>query len=155
MIYSFHSKSVKESMHFGAKLAHFLTPGSVVGFQGELGSGKTTLVQGIAEGFGIPRHDVKSPTFVIFHVYNGKFPVYHFDLYRLEHEKELGAIGFEEFTSDPKTVSLIEWIEKAGTFQPDDLILIHLRTKSPTEREFKLEAQGRRSKKILQKFIKK
>lgn len=155
MMRAFYSNSVKESLRFGSRLARFLAPGSVVGFQGDLGSGKTTLIQGIAEGLGIPKQDVKSPTFVIFHVYNGEFPVYHFDLYRLEEAKELSSIGFEEFTSDPKAVSLVEWIEKAGLLQPEDLLIIHLRTVSPTQREFKLEARGLKAKKILQEFTKK
>ncbi len=155
MKHSFRSKSVEETIRFGSKLGRALTPGTVLGLKGGLGSGKTTLIQGISEGLGVQRKEVKSPTFVIFHIYKGLFPVYHFDLYRLEKEEELAAIGFEEFVSDPAVISLVEWAEKARALLPDDVILIHLHIKGPEEREFALEATGPKSKAIIQKFLKK
>lgn len=79
-----------------------------------MGSGKTTFVKGIALGLGLKKADeVKSPTFVLMHVYPTKIPLYHFDLYRLEGDKDYRAIGLEEFINHPAAISCIEWADKA------------------------------------------
>lgn len=110
---SFASHSASETIACGRKLARRLAPGTVVALTGDLGSGKTTLVKGIASGLGVrDRRQVHSPTFVIFHIYKGRFPLYHFDLYRLEKESDLDAIGIDEFLSDPSAVSVIEWADR-------------------------------------------
>jgi len=109
----FASHSAAETIACGRKLARRLVPGTVVALTGNLGSGKTTLVKGIASGLGVgDRRQVHSPTFVIFHIYKGRFPLYHFDLYRLERESDLDAIGVDEFLSDPTAVSVIEWADR-------------------------------------------
>ena len=153
--FSFHSGSPTETIKFGSRLSKYFLPGTVVALKGGLGSGKTTLIQGMAKGLGVAKQEVKSPTFVIFHVYNGKFPVYHFDLYRLENPKELEAIGFDEFVSDAGAISFIEWANHAGSNLPDDLLTVHLKDMGESHREFKMEAQGVRSQKILKAFSKK
>lgn len=145
----FLSESPQETIAFGAKLAKCLRPGMVVGLVGGLGSGKTTLIQGIASGLGVQRKEVKSPTFVIFHIYKGRFPVYHFDLYRLEKTKELEVIGFDEFVSDPEAVALIEWAERGESLIPADYLEVRLKHKGEAKREFKIAAHGPKSQQIL------
>ncbi len=148
------SNSKNETIRFGKRLAKSLKPGSVVAFVGNLGSGKTTWIQGLASGLGAEQSDVKSPTFVLFHIYKAEFPVYHFDLYRLEHPGELDAIGFDEFVGDKNSVSFVEWADRAKKELPKDCLTIKLADKGGDRREFHLSAGGPESKKILEQFKK-
>ena len=131
------SKSAAETIQFGRKLGETLTPGTVVGLVGDLGSGKTTMVKGIALGLGVRnKRQVHSPTFVIFHIYKGRIPLYHFDLYRLEREADLDAVGFDEFLSDPNAVSVIEWADRIPSVLSRCHKQIDLRLQSEKERVF-------------------
>lgn len=153
MKYSFHSHSARDTVGFGKELGRRLTAGAVVALTGELGSGKTTLIKGFAEGLGIPSRNVKSPTFVILHIYKAKFPVYHFDLYRMERASELEAVGFEEFLRDPQALSVIEWADRATAFLPKDRIDIRLRDGGGDCRVLLLEARGVKSSHILRSCV--
>ncbi|MDP3919695.1 MAG: tRNA (adenosine(37)-N6)-threonylcarbamoyltransferase complex ATPase subunit type 1 TsaE [Candidatus Omnitrophota bacterium] len=104
----------------GKKFATTLKPGSIVRLEGDLGAGKTTFVKGMALGLGAKSEDdVKSPTFVIMHIYfKTRIPIYHFDLYRLKSEEDLLAIGFEDFLYDRSAIICIEWAEKAEKVLP-------------------------------------
>jgi len=112
------SKSVEETLSIGERLARRLKKGDFVALIGDLGSGKTVLTKGIAKGLGVrnPRY-VNSPTFVIIKEYKGKLPLYHFDLYRLDHPGMLDAGNFEEyFYGDGITV--VEWADKIRGLLP-------------------------------------
>jgi tRNA threonylcarbamoyladenosine biosynthesis protein TsaE len=110
-----HSES--ETAAQGEKLAPRLTRGDVVAVYGELGSGKTHLIQGICRGLGVKDH-VVSPTFTIVNEYAaGGRSVYHFDLYRVASLREIVDIGFEEYI-DGEGICLIEWAEKAAPLLP-------------------------------------
>ena len=116
---TFISKSKRETIEFARKFAAALKPGSVIALDGDLGSGKTTFIKGLALGLGLKEEDeVKSPTFAIMHLYEADVPLYHFDLYRLESDKEIAAIGFEEILENKNIVICIEWAERAKTFLP-------------------------------------
>ncbi len=149
----FCSKSPGETVRFGCRLGKKLSSGTVVALTGNLGSGKTTLIQGLAKGLGVSKGTVKSPTFVLFHIYKGRIPVYHFDLYRLGKSAELEDIGFSEFVSDGKAVSVIEWAERARALLPKDLLTIHLKDTGENTRELRLKAVGLKSQKILKEFL--
>jgi len=105
----------------------------VIGLEGELGSGKTTFIQGIAEELGI-KELVNSPTFVIFKKYaikkqvlSFKFQVskfYHFDCYRINSEKDILDLGFKEIISQPENLVVVEWAEKIGKIMPKDCLRI-------------------------------
>ena len=114
----FISKSVKETLSIGEKLAKRLKRGDFVALVGDLGSGKTVLTKGLAKGLGVKNHRyVNSPTFVIIKEYKGKLPLYHFDLYRLDHPGMLDAENFEEyFYGDGVTV--VEWADKIKGLLP-------------------------------------
>jgi len=111
--------SAHGTIKFAKGFAADLEPGRVLCLEGQLGSGKTTFVKGLAEGLGLKRPEqVKSPTFVLMHVYKSKTPLYHFDCYRLNSLEELENIGFQDFINDPRAISCVEWAEKAKAFLP-------------------------------------
>ena len=105
--------SLEELNAWGEALGARLTPGAVVTLQGELGTGKTTLVQAICRGYGV-HEPVTSPTFALVHEYRApRSAVRHLDLFRLEQPRELANIGWEDaFTAG--ALVLIEWPERAG-----------------------------------------
>ena len=120
--------SADETIERGRLIAKSLRPGSVVALEGDLGSGKTTFLKGLAMGLGLRNPDeVKSPTFVLMHLYEAQVPIYHFDLYRLNGIKDLEAIGFEEFIHDRRAVVCIEWAEKAKPLLPSSTLFVHFR----------------------------
>ncbi len=139
------SSSERETVRLGKRIGRLLKGGMTIGLVGNLGSGKTTLIKGIASGVGVPTQDVKSPTFVLFHVYKGKFPVYHFDLYRLSNQSDLEMIGFNEFANDPKTISVVEWAEKGLALFPRDHLMIELADEGSNCRKITVRASGQQS----------
>ncbi len=132
------SNSPEETIAIGVKLAKSLKKGSVVALIGDLGSGKTVLTKGIAEGLGVknPRY-VNSPTFVIIKEYKGKLPLYHFDLYRLNKSTILDAESYEEyFYGDGVTV--IEWADKIRGLLPAKRIEIRLKVIRENKRKIEI-----------------
>jgi len=133
------TRSPAETEAVGRRLAGFLEKGDVVGFFGELGSGKTTMIKGIGGGLEVGEV-VKSPSFVIVTHYRGRLPVYHIDLYRLGRptavmEQEL----LEYFYSDG--ICLIEWADRALGILPDRAIRITLKVLGSTERKIDIDAK--------------
>lgn len=115
----------EETKRFGHQLASHLKPGSVVALFGDLGTGKTSLTKYIGQGLGI-KELITSPTFTVIQEYrNGKLPLYHFDVYRLQDENELFDLGYEEFFYG-QGVTVIEWAEKIKGLLPSDAISIHI-----------------------------
>lgn len=110
--------SEKETIEFGKKIAAHLKKGDIIILTGDLGSGKTKLTEGILTYFGL-QDEISSPTFTIVNEYETeKFPIYHFDVYRLEDEDEFLAIGGEEYFE--KGVSIIEWGEMIENILPQN-----------------------------------
>jgi len=131
------TSSSEETKRLGDKLARMLSPGDVVAFFGSLGSGKTTLIQGICRGLGVKGY-VRSPCFVIINEYIGKLKVYHFDLFRLDNKEELFGLGYEEYFFG-NGVCLVEWAEKAEELLPKERIEINLKIISEKKREIKVK----------------
>ncbi|MBQ7036521.1 MAG: tRNA (adenosine(37)-N6)-threonylcarbamoyltransferase complex ATPase subunit type 1 TsaE [Clostridia bacterium] len=100
------TKSVEETEALGEKLAKENPAPCIFCMTGDLGAGKTAMTRGIARGYGYSGR-VSSPTFTIMHIYEGDTTVHHFDLYRIEDEEELDAIGFDSFLAEG--ISVIEW----------------------------------------------
>lgn len=122
------TSSAEETLAFGEKLgASFKNELYIVTLQGELGAGKTLLTKGIAKGLGVPDwYYLNSPTFTLINEYQGRLPLYHFDLYRLSDIDELFELGFNDYLAGPG-VLVIEWPEKASTLLPsENLINIRL-----------------------------
>lgn len=131
----FVSRSPEETESWGARLARRLKPPRVVGLVGELGSGKTRLVKGIARGLKISRKNVvSSPSFTLINEYEGKYPIHHFDLYRIETPEEFCGLGYEDYFYG-NGITLVEWAERIKPLLPKDSIWIHLKVKGPTDRE--------------------
>ena len=120
----FESTSEKETKELGIKLSNVITKGSVISLRGSLGAGKTVFAKGFAEGLGISEAIV-SPTFTLVQEYDGKFKMYHLDLYRLSGEDEFESMGGEDFLY-PDGVTLIEWSEKIEDMLPDTTIYINI-----------------------------
>lgn len=116
-------KTEEETKEFGKTLSESLMPGDVIALIGDLGTGKTTLTKYIAEGLGVIEN-VNSPTFVIVKSYDGRLPLHHFDVYRLNEEESdmesaLYSIGFDEYVYGDG-VSVIEWADLIYDFLPED-----------------------------------
>lgn len=120
-----------------------LLPGDVIALSGDLGAGKTQLVQGVARGLGV-EDPVTSPTFTVMAVHSGSLSLYHFDLYRLEREAELEDIGFYE-TLEADGVSMIEWGDRFPSALSDDHLLVTVHRIGDERRLFELAPSGPRS----------
>ncbi|MBU0502413.1 MAG: tRNA (adenosine(37)-N6)-threonylcarbamoyltransferase complex ATPase subunit type 1 TsaE [bacterium] len=123
----------EETKKLGRKIGQKLKPNDVVCLTGELGAGKTTLIQGIAAGLGI-RDYVTSPTFIIINEYQGRLPFFHFDLYRLNDVAEIEDLGVEEYFTRGG-VCVIEWAEKLGALKPKNCQEIKIEIVSDNERK--------------------
>ena len=135
----------------GRRLATVLFPGAVIGLVGQLGAGKTRLVQAIAEGLDIadPRA-VSSPTFVLIQEYNARLPIYHFDAYRLHSEAEFFDLGAHEYFQD-RGVCLVEWADRVMGCMPAELLVVHIQVTGPSSRRFVMEAFGERYHELVRK----
>jgi tRNA threonylcarbamoyladenosine biosynthesis protein TsaE len=129
------TKSSEETIELGRKIGEVLKPGDILGFYGELGSGKTTMIKGIAMGLGVKEENlVKSPSFIMINEYKGRFPIYHIDLYRIKNTGEILSIGLDDYLYSDG-VCLIEWAEKAEGDLPENLIKVELEVVKPEERK--------------------
>lgn len=113
------TRSSRETFELGRELGEKAVPGEIYTLTGDLGTGKTVFAQGFAEGLGI-REYVNSPTFTILQVYeDGRLPMYHFDVYRIEEPEEMEEIGYEDYFFS-EGVTLIEWADMIEELIPED-----------------------------------
>jgi len=113
---TFFSHSEADTERFGRELAMHLSPGTLVALDGELGAGKTLLAAAIAEGCGVPRTAVQSPTYVLMRPYlTGKIPIYHWDFYRIASADELLTADFQEILFERRSLVLVEWASLFST----------------------------------------
>jgi tRNA threonylcarbamoyladenosine biosynthesis protein TsaE len=140
-MYELISQSAKETQELGAVLGRMAQPGWVMGLDGDLGAGKTTLVQGVVAGAGGDPDRVTSPTFGLMHEYSARLPIYHFDLYRLESTADVLNIGFEEFVYGDG-LALIEWLDRFEDLVPTRCLRIRLETLTLESRRLTLEPLG-------------
>ncbi|NLM52267.1 MAG: tRNA (adenosine(37)-N6)-threonylcarbamoyltransferase complex ATPase subunit type 1 TsaE [Firmicutes bacterium] len=132
--------SEAETEALGKALGELLFPGAVILVNGDLGAGKTAFARGVARGLKISA-PITSPTFTLLHVYQGKIPFYHFDLYRLDDVEELYEIGMEEYLLG-EGVSLFEWAEKFCEIFPLEKLVVTIVATGPTTRLFTFSAQS-------------
>jgi len=145
-------RSATDTEELGRFIGRSLRGGEVLALYGELGTGKTTLVRGIATGLGVPSHIVNSPTFVLIHEYQGRVPFAHADLYRIQAQPELQHIGLSDYL-DGQTVVAIEWADK-GLFElPDDRLEVHLSHRSARTRQVVLRARGTAMRGLLARVL--
>ena len=120
----FVSHSAEETERFGKALAQELRAGDVLAFTGSLGMGKTAFTRGLARGLGC-RGRVTSPTFTIVNEYEGKTPLFHFDMYRLGSSDELFDIGWDDYLARGG-VCAVEWSERVSDALPGDTIFVDI-----------------------------
>ncbi|HEU5004429.1 MAG TPA: tRNA (adenosine(37)-N6)-threonylcarbamoyltransferase complex ATPase subunit type 1 TsaE [Actinomycetota bacterium] len=120
------SGSPEQTRRLAMSLSPLLHPGDVVALGGDLGAGKTTFVQGLAAGLGIPDR-VTSPTFILMREYlGGRYPLIHMDVYRLERMQEVVDLGYDEFL-DPGHIVVVEWGDMVEPLLPKEHLSIHMR----------------------------
>ena len=136
------TKTPEETMQIGEKIGKKVSIGDIICLFGDLGAGKTTFVKGLAKGLKYNIKKVTSPTFVLMNIYEGRLPVYHFDLYRIEENAELVMIGYDEFLYGDG-VAVIEWAERLNTLMPKERLDIELTHKKPEGRMIKMTAKGK------------
>ena len=132
----------------GHALADALPPGTTVALCGTLGAGKTRLVQAIAEGLGVNRREVVSPTFVLIQEHHGRRTIYHIDAYRLRDDDEFQQLGPDEYFESDGLV-LIEWADRVESSLPRDYIEIRIEVTGIESRRFEIRAMGRRYEEVL------
>jgi tRNA threonylcarbamoyladenosine biosynthesis protein TsaE len=138
------TSSPEETRILGASLAPLLVPGDVLSLNGDLGAGKTVFVQGLASALGVEAR-VTSPTFTLIHEYDGRYPIRHLDVYRLDHFQEVLDLGFEELL-DPASILVVEWGEAVAPLLPRRFLEVELR-RAPdldeeTRRDVRFKARG-------------
>ena len=134
----FITESFEETRSLGENFARKIRNGDFLAFYGNLGSGKTTFIQGLAKGLGIKRRII-SPTFIIVRSYKlqkGNF--YHIDLYRIHNLYDLSTLGMDEITEDSKSIIALEWAEKMDTFIPQKRIDIIFDNLGEDKRKIKI-----------------
>ncbi len=130
------TRSAEETFELARKMAAGFEGTEVVLLIGELGAGKTVFAKGIAAGAGVTDPGrVTSPSFTLVNVYEGRHPVYHIDLYRLEREAEIADLGWEDMLG--RGIVVVEWAEKM-TF-PVDGIVVRIETSGDDERRITIE----------------
>lgn len=153
-MFQFKTSSPEETYAFGQKLADKIKQGIVFCLEGDLGAGKTLLVQGLAKALHVT-DEVTSPTFAIMNVYQGDYTMYHFDLYRLEAEHELEDIGFYEYSEMEDTVIVIEWPDRFPDALPNDYIGLKIdRGTIENERTITISQQGKKNQKFYEELEK-
>lgn len=137
-----------DTARLGAALAAALRAGDVIALNGDLGAGKTRLVQAVAAALGDVRQAVNSPTFVLIHEYDGRVPLYHVDAYRLRDSDEFLSIGGDEVLAGDR-VCFIEWADRIADVVPSDHLRIDITPTGEAHRLFHLSATGPRSCELL------
>jgi tRNA threonylcarbamoyl adenosine modification protein YjeE len=134
-------KNPADTAALGARIAASLAPGDVVALEGDLGAGKTALARAVLEALGLSE-TVPSPTFTLVQRYElPRLAVSHFDLYRVEDERELDELGLEDALMDG--AALIEWPERAGSRLPGNALHVQLDIVGETARRARLSGPAR------------
>lgn len=121
---TFTTTSAEETVELGKKIGSFLKKGDIIAMQGTLAAGKTTITKGIAQALGI-NETITSPTFCLISEYEGKMPLYHMDVYRLDGAEDFANLGTEDMLYG-EGVSIIEWSEKIMEELPNKTIILKL-----------------------------
>lgn len=145
------TESEEATSRLGRQLAQALVPGAVLALSGNLGAGKTRLVQAIASALDVPTELVNSPTFTLIQEYPGRIPLRHCDTYRLRDPDEFQDLGLDELLATDG-IALIEWADRVAHLLPRDLLRIDITILSPTSRQFEITATGKTSQQMLTHF---
>lgn len=133
------SRSPEETEILGKQLGSVLQGGSILCLTGDLGTGKTTLTKSVAKALEVTEY-VTSPSYTIVNEYEGRLPVYHFDVYRINEIEELYEIGYEEYFFG-HGVTIIEWASMIMELLPEDAIYVEIERVDEFERKFTIKAE--------------
>jgi len=134
------TRSAEETAEFGRELTKHVQPPCLILLEGELGSGKTTLVKGLVAGLGVAREEeVTSPSFTLVHEYGRERKVYHVDLFRIEGAQDLASLGLDDLFEENATV-IIEWGERISDNAPRLQWRIRLEYVTSEERRITVES---------------
>ncbi|MFT4416898.1 tRNA (adenosine(37)-N6)-threonylcarbamoyltransferase complex ATPase subunit type 1 TsaE [Fredinandcohnia humi] len=147
--YELVTNTPEETFHFSNRLAERLQPGDVLTLEGDLGAGKTTFTKGLAKGLGITR-TVNSPTFTIIKEYQGRLPLYHMDVYRLENSEE--DLGFDEYF-DGEGVTVVEWAHLIKEQLPKNRLIISIKHIGDTMRKITVQPLGERYEQLCEELF--
>mgnify|MGYP002732927809 CR=1 FL=1 len=138
----YHTDSAAQTRALGGELSRCLKAGDVVLLNGDMGAGKSEFARGMARGLGVT-DAVPSPSFTVMNAYpDAAIPLYHFDFYRIEDEKEIYEIGLDEQIGGDG-VALIEWYERAESCLPPDAIKVSIRVENENGRAITFGRIGR------------
>jgi tRNA threonylcarbamoyladenosine biosynthesis protein TsaE len=144
-----HTKSTSETIRIGKSIGSLLMPGDVVALVGELGTGKTQFIKGLAVGVGVGKPTyISSPSFTLINEYAGKVPFYHIDLFRLKSEKEAEELGLEEYFQGGG-ITAIEWADKIPSFLPQEMLWIHICYTGKHTRSIEMVGKGKRYEQLI------
>lgn len=141
---------VTGTRRMGQVLAPLVGPGDVVLLSGDLGAGKTVLAKGLAEGLGVVE-PITSPTFNILLVHQGRIPLHHFDLYRLDAAEQLEDVDYFG-TLEAGGVSLVEWGDRFGEADPEERVAVRITIEGDKERVLAVEGRGRRGAQLAEEW---
>ena len=141
------SHSPEQTQKLGVSIGELALPGDIYLLVGNLGTGKTCLTQGIAWGLNIKEYTM-SPSFVIVRELHGRLPLYHIDLYRLDHIEEIADLGLDDYFYG-NGICVVEWAEKGLSILPPEHLMIQISFLSDTERSFQLKPSGKRYLKLV------
>jgi len=144
------TKSPEETKNLGKEVSKLAKPGDLFAFYGELGAGKTCFIQGISRGLEVKDY-VTSPSFTIINEYQGKIPIFHFDLFRLNNAEEILELGYEEYFYG-EGLTVIEWAEKIGQLLPKEHLKIDIKFKDRYKRAITFIPQGDRFNNFLEEL---
>lgn len=145
------SDRTESTLALGEWIGKEAVGGEVLALIGPLGAGKTRFVQGLAKGLEVAERYITSPTFILLQSYEGRLPLYHIDLYRIEKEVEMEPLGLDEFL-EGKGVSAVEWADKALSALPPSRLTITFRYAGEEQRELHLRATGAPYREWLRKI---
>lgn len=151
-IFTIITSSPDETRRLGEIIGGLMTGGELVAIDGELGSGKTVFVKGLACGLGIKDKDVSSPTFVFVREYKGRLTLYHADLYRINRASDVEDLGLFDFIGG-EGIMACEWADKAGGLLPDNRIDIEMIYMDNDNRKIALKGSAGAHEKILRDGI--
>lgn len=146
----YHSASPEQTLALGEAVGRLADAGDVIALVGELGTGKTLLVSGLALGLDVdPTTYVSSPTFTIMHRYRGRLSLYHIDLYRIETPEAFASLGLDEYL-EGDGVAAIEWAEHGWGMLPKEMLWFRLRYTGSDTRAIEIVPVGDRYMRLVQ-----
>jgi tRNA threonylcarbamoyladenosine biosynthesis protein TsaE len=144
------TRSPRQTMSWGSRLGRLLKGGEIIALIGELGAGKTCFVRGVTQGLEVGKGAwIRSPSFTLINEYQGRLPVYHIDLYRVESRAQLEGLNLREYLYSDG-VSLIEWFEHLPADEVDEYLELRIAYVDGSRRQLSFSPHGQRYEEIVE-----